>query len=192
MFSTKLLNKKIGKSEAVKAHSKPMGFRNQDTSIRVTLLIKNTATVKSPLPFAPSNSQFLANLNLGTRASFFKMYIFRDFSIIMTNIMKTKHPSERVGSFHQSFSKVGRVGKWYIGRWPSLPTLKNWEMTSFDLWHRNISLVTVGIIGCKGKSEIYETSYEAILDVQMSNDGDLNQWRQREMDRQKNKLLEIE
>lgn len=65
-------------------------------------------------------------------------------------------------------------------------------MTSFDLWYRNISLVTVGIIGCKGKSEIYETSYEAILDVQMSNDGDLNQWRQREMDRQKNKLLEIE
>lgn len=174
MFSTKLLNKKIGKTEAVEAHSKPMGFHNQDTSIRVTLLIKNTATVKSPLPFAPSNSQFLANLNLGTRASFFKMYIFRDFSIIMTNIMKTKHLSERVGSFHQSFSKVGRGGKRYIGRCPSLPTLKNWEMTSFDLWYSNISLVTVGIIGCKGKSEIYETSYEAIRDVQMSNDGDLN------------------
>lgn len=65
-------------------------------------------------------------------------------------------------------------------------------MTSIDLWFRNISLATVGITGCRGKSEIHETSQEAILDVQMNDDGGLNQWRQREMDKQKSKLLEVE
>lgn len=56
-------------------------------------------------------------------------------------------------------------------------------MTLFDLCFRNIILVAVGIIGCKGKSEIYETNQKAILDVPMNNDRALKQWRQREMDR---------
>lgn len=73
--------------------------------------MKNNVTVKSPPPFALSNSQFLANLNLRTCASFFKIYILRDFTIIKTNFMKTRHLSKSVGPFHQSFSKVGGEGK---------------------------------------------------------------------------------
>lgn len=47
-------------------------------------------------------------------------------------------------------------------------------MTSFNLWLKNNSLVTAGIMNSKGKSGIYEASQEATLGIQMHNDGSLD------------------